>query len=731
MARRTLRTWVGLIPFIFAGVAAADVTVDTTVDADVDDAACSLREAIVAVNTNASYHGCIRSAAAIDQISFDVGTGTPTITVTGSDLPNFTGPTIVDGATGGATRVAILSGGGRSRGLSFLGATDATGSIIRNLVVSGFGSSQLTLSNGNGIVVEGCFIGTNVTGTALVAGSNTGIETCTGFSCGTSGGHHIGGPLPAQHNVIVGGNSEAISIGSTSSCVIQGNFINTDVTGTQRLSGTFAGGIAIGNAHDTVIGGPNAGEGNVMTGFNVINIGGNPSLARSSGTIVQGNRIGTDVTGTIAIGGGGTDVNLFHAVTTQIGGLAAGEGNLISGNHDGVVGGSSGVSGSSVDDTTVQGNLIGTDASGTNALGNTAAGVRLGDDAVIEGNVIAFNGQDGIELGCGACIQRISGNAIHSNGGIGIDLNAGSDGVTSNDQFNDPDNGPNHRQDFPILDAVIFPGGTSVSGTLDSIPSTTFRVEIFASDACDPSGNGEGQELVGAKDDVTTNGSGGATFTVTLGQSVAAGKIMTATAIAPDGSTSEFSPCTLPPPTTTSTSTSTTTSTSSSTTSTTVVVPTTSSTSTSTAAPTTSTSSTSTTSTVAPPTTTTTVPVTCAGVPEGPTFASILCRLAVLRDATSAATALGNLRPKLDQPLGKAIDRTEAAQAFCADSDAKHAKSRLKQVIRQLIQYSHRLRGLHARKTVPEEVREPLVAEADAIKADTSTLRRNLACPEP
>ena len=82
-----------------AGPVAADVTVNTTADAD----ACSLREAIIAVNTNAGYHGCTRSAATIDQIAFDLGMGTPSITVTGSDLPRFDGPVVIDGATGGAT----------------------------------------------------------------------------------------------------------------------------------------------------------------------------------------------------------------------------------------------------------------------------------------------------------------------------------------------------------------------------------------------------------------------------------------------------------------------------------------------------------------------------------------------------------------------------------------------------------------------------------------------------
>src|SRR5262249_42898192 len=150
--------------------------------------------------------------------------------------------------------------------------------------------------------------------------------------------------------------------------------------------------------------------------------------------------------------------------------------------------------------------------------------------------------------------------------------------------------------------------------------------------------------------------------------------------------------------------TTTTSSTTSSTTSTTPVVPTTSS-STSTSSSSTSTSSTTST---AQATTTTLVVMPCGNVPTGPTFASILCRLQALRQATAAAPALGALRRKLDQPLGKAIDRTTAAQQFCADSDAKHAKSRLKQVARQLIQYSHRLRGLKARKTAPADVREPL-----------------------
>jgi hypothetical protein len=173
-----------------------------------------------------------------------------------------------------------------------------------------------------------------------------------------------------------------------------------------------------------------------------------------------------------------------------------------------------------------------------------------------------------------------------------------------------------------------------------------------------------------------------------------------------------------------STTTTTTTSTSSTTSTTTSTVPTTSSTSTST--PTSSTSITSVPSTT---TTTTTLPAMCDGIAPAPSFASIRCRLVALRTATAAATALGDLRPKLDQPLDKAIDRTDLGQDLCASSDAKKARNRLKQVRRQLIQYSHRLRGLKARKTAPESVREPLASEGDAISADAKTFRAALACP--
>ena len=86
-----------------------------------------------------------------------------------------------------------------------------------------------------------------------------------------------------------------------------------------------------------------------------------------------------------------------------------------------------------------------------------------------------------------------------------------------------------------------------MQGTLNSLATTQFRIEFFVNDACDASGNGEGQTSLGSAN-VTTNGSGDATINTTIATAVAAGKFITATATRLDGSgnpveTSEFSAC--------------------------------------------------------------------------------------------------------------------------------------------------------------------------------------------
>lgn len=194
----------------------------------------------------------------------------------------------------------------------------------------------------------------------------------------------------------------------------------------------------------------------------------------------------------------------------------------------------------------------------------------------------------------------------------------------------------------------------------------------------------------------------------------------------------------LPPPTTTSTTTSSSVTTS---TSPTTSLPTTTSTSSTSTSSTTSSSSSSTTATVASTTSTspttstssttsTTVPTgDCAAVPVGPTFESIACRLVELHEDTAAEPALAPIAEKLLHVLDKAIERNGMGATFCADGNAKRAKHQLKKVVRQLIQYSHRLRSRASRRKIDAEIREPRASAADAIQADARALKADLECP--
>ena len=135
--------------------------------------------------------------------------------------------------------------------------------------------------------------------------------------------------------------------------------------------------------------------------------------------------------------------------------------------------------------------------------------------------------------------NTMRGNSIHDNAGLGIDL--AGDGITVNDSAGHA--GSNNFQNFPVLStATSGAAGTVVKGTLNSHAATTYRVELFASAACDPSGYGEGETFLGATS-VTTDTSGNGSFEAHLTMPVAAGQVATATATDPVGNTSEFSAC--------------------------------------------------------------------------------------------------------------------------------------------------------------------------------------------
>ena len=136
-----------------------------------------------------------------------------------------------------------------------------------------------------------------------------------------------------------------------------------------------------------------------------------------------------------------------------------------------------------------------------------------------------------------------------------------------------------------------------------------------------------------------------------------------------------------------------------------------------------------TTTSVASTTTTTTVASVCEGEPAAPTFASIDCRLVALLARVTAESDLGVFRTKLVENLSKAKDAEEAGDSACTTSDLKRTRQRLKQTIRDLIEYAHHLQTLRARKKLPGALRADLLAEGAPITSDAKSLKRTVQCP--
>ena len=494
---------------------------------------CTLREAITDANSGPLVSHFISFAIP--------GTGVHTIVLV-SALPPILGSLTIDGYTQpGATPNTLADGddadlrieidgsglGTSACGLRVGGLLAGNGTaIIRGLVINGFNadfSTGICLGRGGNNVIQGNFIGTNATGTAARPNYD-GISTL--FS---SPDNTIGGTAPAARNVISGNRVRGIVLDSPDA-IVAGNFIGTDAAGLAGIPNNS--GIALfENAAGGQIGGAAAGSRNVISGNAFSGILYADEVAFST---IAGNFVGVDVTGAARLGNGLEGISGKGQII--IGGLSAGSGNVISGNTttgvDLLAGGGS----------VLEGNFIGTDASGTIPLGNGQHGLAIELDAsktVVHNNRIAFNGLAGIlvndnPFGTTTASNQFSQNSIFDNGGPGIDL--GNDGVTDNDSA-DADTGPNGLQNFPVLTEVTASGA---AGKLESIPATNFRLEFFANADCHSSGFGPGRTYLGFVN-VTTDGAGVATFNASL--TVPAGQRVTATAMDPDGNTSEFSLC--------------------------------------------------------------------------------------------------------------------------------------------------------------------------------------------
>ena len=514
-----------------------------------DAGAGSLRQAILDAN----------AAAGADIITFSIpGAGVHTITpltplpdITDTieidgfsqpgSSPNSNGPGLPDNSVHLIEIDGTNSGAGNFSGVLRLGSS--AGFVIDGLVINRAPVAAIQV-NGPAGTITGCFLGVDPTG--LTALSNT-----YGIDVEGSAGVQIGGELPAQRNVISGNSGFQIGFGcysgGGSNHDIQGNFIGPAASGTAVPAGApviaHTGiGLCFG-INGVTIGGATPAARNVISGnpFLGINVSNSFSGSGVTNVVIRGNYIGTDLTGTLPIPNGtGIRINTRNNDVID---------NVISGNAEiGVYYGSGLVD----DGGIVQGNRIGTDASGLLPLPNggwglhvLASDLQIGGLAAGEANVIAFNGttfQGGIYVESGAT-NRIRGNSIHDNAGLGIDLSP--IGATANDE-GDGDTGANNRQNFPVLESVtaianLAQGGLTVAGLLHAAPGTSYEVDFFSNDACVrfPKDFLEGRTYLGSET-VITNVDGEGPFETVLAAG-APGERITMTATDPAGNTSEFS----------------------------------------------------------------------------------------------------------------------------------------------------------------------------------------------
>ena len=453
-------------------------------------------------NTNDSGPGSLRQAildangaAGADTIAFNIPGADPNCDANGvctiqplTNLPDLTDTATIDGST----QPGAASGAGAHptvppppRTIEISGFIDtdfsttglvvaADNCVIRGLAIGGF-DYGIRVPFALGTKIAGCYIGVDAYG---VSASPNGW----GISGLGATNLHIG--EPANGNVVSANTTSGVDLFNCSGTLLEANFIGTNAAGTSALGN--AAGIFASGSGSVIVGGVAAGAGNVISG-NTLN-GLYSSISGGGAVVVQGNYVGTDVTGLLYL------PNTFAGIRVASG------------------------------------------------------GATIGGDNPGEGNWIWNNGTTGISVDNAAHGVTIEGNSMDRNGWtVGAGLELGIDlaptGLTANDD-GDGDTGGNNGQNFPIIaGAWALPGGgTEIEGGVHSTPNTQLKIYFYENDVCQPVLHRflQGRTYLG-HEDVLTDANGTATFDVTLAATIADGAPVSATATDEQGNTSEMS----------------------------------------------------------------------------------------------------------------------------------------------------------------------------------------------
>jgi CSLREA domain-containing protein len=448
-------------------------TIDDANDGICDTNHCSLREAINAANVNPGP----------DTISFeglDATGGSLTI-----QLASFLPPLLDDGTTIDGTTALGYSGEPvinvvKASGVIEDGiAIQSNGNTVRGLSFAGFGSWPGSPDPEPMDLLGGAIV---ITGSSNLIEAN---ELGWGAWANSVGIRLAGGGNSVIGNVIPHNGVGIYVLGPGQ--VIQGNKIGVDASGTVAIGNRYGIYDAASSGGGHAIGGPGAGTGNQISANHEAGV-----MLRSDNNVVEGNFIGTDPVGSSAVGAQGHGIVVYSS-NNVIG--SPGHGNLISGNtKDGI-----NLSTPWNSNNVIQGNLLGTDLSGTAPIPNQKNGLFYidGGGSIIggpgpgEGNIAAFNFFDGIEAE--GPDHQIVGNQSFKNGHYGVEINDDSL-ISRNRIFDNGDLGIyaslGGQTPIPVL-------SSSVSGTVSGMACPQCTVEVFLA-APDPSGSGEGKEYLGS-----------------------------------------------------------------------------------------------------------------------------------------------------------------------------------------------------------------------------------------
>lgn len=294
-------TAVRIINLLSVGPLAVDTTVDLA-DGDTTsisaltmnkgiDGKMSLREAITAAN----------NTLGTDTVHFIIADsligGGHTIAAT-SALPLITEAMILDGTTepdSGATPIIVINGaaaGASVNGLVLAAGSD--GSTIRGLVINQFASDGIEINRSDNNTIEGNFLGTDVTGTADLGNGQDGVHLQN------ANGNTIGGTTVGTRNLISGNNDDGIGVNNSNNNTIIGNLIGTDLTGVLSLGNADSGIVIRAGSTGNTIGGITVAERNIVSANATHGI--HLQDAGTSGNMILGNYIGTDISGSLGLG---------------------------------------------------------------------------------------------------------------------------------------------------------------------------------------------------------------------------------------------------------------------------------------------------------------------------------------------------------------------------------------------------------------------------------------------